>query len=106
MYAIIELQGKQYRVSPGTVVRTDKIDAQVGDSIRIEHVLFLHDGKKGLWGEPYLKNVILNGELESHEKGKKVIVATYKRRKGYHRKLHHRQQYSFIKIGSFQKSEK
>ena len=33
MYAIIENGNKQYKVSEGDVVRVEKLDAQVGDTV-------------------------------------------------------------------------
>ena len=38
MYAVIATGGKQYRVSEGTVVRVEKLDAEAGASIEFDKV--------------------------------------------------------------------
>ena len=43
MYAIIETGGKQYKVSNGDLVKIEKIDAKVGDSVNFDKVLAFND---------------------------------------------------------------
>ena len=45
MYAVVKSGGKQYRVSAGDVLRVEKLDAQVGDTVTFDDVLLLSDGK-------------------------------------------------------------
>jgi large subunit ribosomal protein L21 len=49
-------------------------------------------------GEPYVKGAKVQAVLEDQVKDKKVVVYKYKRRKGYHKKQGHRQQYSIIRV--------
>jgi len=36
MYAVIKTGGKQYRVSPGDMLKVESIEAQIGDTINFE----------------------------------------------------------------------
>ena len=39
VFAIVETGGKQYKVSKGTVLRVEKLDAAVGDEVVFDRVL-------------------------------------------------------------------
>ena len=41
MFAIIESGGRQVKVIPGSIIEVDRIDAQPGDEVSIDRVLFL-----------------------------------------------------------------
>ena len=41
MYAIIKTGGKQYKVSEGDLVRVEKLNAEVGESVSFEDVLLV-----------------------------------------------------------------
>ena len=41
MYAIIKTGGKQYKVSEGDLVRVEKLNAEIGDSVSFEDVLLI-----------------------------------------------------------------
>jgi len=45
MFAVIETGGKQYRVTPGDLLRVERLDIKEGDLIKIEKVLAVGDGK-------------------------------------------------------------
>ena len=51
-----------------------------------------------LIGAPYLADSKVKAELVAEVKGPKVISFKYKKRKGYRRKVGHRQSYSRVKI--------
>ena len=46
-------------------------------------------------GTPYVDGATVKGEVVKEVKGEKIHVIKYKRRKGYRRKIGHRQQYAF-----------
>ncbi len=101
MYAVIRTGGKQYKVSPGDELRVERLKGvQPGEEISIEDVLLLRDEDKTLINP---KGVRVKALVEGEEKGKKIIVFTYKRRKNYKRKLGHRQIYTKLKILSIEK---
>ncbi|CAG8624263.1 8400_t:CDS:2, partial [Paraglomus occultum] len=52
------------------------------------------------FGQPYLSNAQLVGEVIKHGLKKKIVIMKYKRKKRYKKKLGYRQQYTAIKIVS------
>ena len=51
-------------------------------------------------GTPYLEGASVKGEIVEATLGDKIHVVKYKRRKGYRRKIGHRQKYLAIRIDS------
>jgi large subunit ribosomal protein L21 len=98
MYAIIETGGKQYRVEKNDVIDIELVDTAQDGKIEFAQVLFLNDGASLKIGAPYLAQGIVKAELVAEVKGPKVVAFKYKKRKGYRRKVGHRQRYSRIKI--------
>ena len=98
MQAVIVTGGKQFRVSEGDVIKVEKIEKKVGDKIDFEPIL-VSDEETVSMDKDHLKDAKVHGEVVSQTKGKKVIVFKKKRRKGYSRKIGHRQLLTEVKIG-------
>lgn len=99
MYAVIETGGKQYKVENGDVIYVEKLDAEDGASVDFKVVaVSTDDGIKV--GAPYVDGAAVTGEVVKSGKGKKIIVATYKPKKGEKRKMGHRQPYTKVEIKS------
>lgn len=98
MYAVIKTGGKQYRVTPGDEVRFERLQGEVGDSVTFDQILLTSDGEKVKVGHPYLDNSKVIGRITRQGKNRKIIVFKYKRRKGYRRKLGHRQHFTLVSI--------
>ena len=82
MYAIIETGGKQIRVEKDAVIFVEKLDANEGDTVTFDKVLYA-DGK---FGKPFVE-------------GKKITIVKYKPKKSStRRKQGHRQPYTRVKI--------
>ena len=97
MYAVIETGGKQYRVQKGDLVRVEKLAATSGDKITVP-VLLVADGTNVKVGKPTVASAEVVATVQGNEKGKKLIVFKYRRRKGYRRKNGHRQEYTAVRI--------
>jgi len=104
MYAVIKSGGKQYRVSPGYVVRVELLNQDVGASVQFREVLTLHDGEKIVLGTPQIPNALVSGTVVENGKAKKVIVFKYKRKKQYRVFRGHRQRYCAVKISEIRAS--
>ena len=99
MYAVIETGGKQYKVANGDVIYVEKLNAEDNATVDFKVVaLSTEDGLKV--GAPYVEGATVAGEVVKSGKGKKIIVATYKPKKGEKRKLGHRQPYTKVEIKS------
>ena len=99
MYAVFASGGKQHRVEIGSLIDVEKLDAEVGDSVTFPSVLAVSDDDGKLeTGSPYLENTAVTGEIIQQARAKKTIVFKSKRRKGYKRKLGHRQSFTRVKI--------
>ena len=98
MYAIFESGGKQYRVSPGDTLDIEKLAASVGDEVELTDVLMVVDGESVKVGTPTIENAAIVGHVLDHVKGEKIHVFKSKKRKGYRRKIGHRQKYIRLQI--------
>ncbi len=96
MYAIIATGGKQYKVAEGDVIKIEKINAEVNDTVTFDQVIAVSDETLKV-GED-VANVTVTATVVEHGKAKKVIVYKYKRKTGYHKKNGHRQAYTQVKI--------
>ncbi|AXF55780.1 50S ribosomal protein L21 [Salicibibacter kimchii] len=101
MYAIIETGGKQIKVEEGQSIFVEKLPAEAGEEVTFDKVLLV-GGDETKVGAPYVDGAQVAGKVEKNDKGKKIIVYKFKRRKGYRRKQGHRQPYTKVTIGSIQ----
>ncbi len=99
-YAIVEIAGKQYKVSPGDKITVDRLSGQAGDTIKLDRVLLSVDQDQILLGRPYLKNSTLTATIDSHSRGSKVRVAKFKAKSRYRRIQGHRQNHTTLIISS------
>lgn len=100
MYAVIKTGGKQYRVSPGDILRVETLDAEEGASVNLDHVLMVGDGSSVTVGTPLVSDAAVVATVVSHGRAKKVRIIKFKRRKHYRRQMGHRQNFTELKITS------
>ena len=96
MYAIFDNGGKQYKVAVGDLIKVEKLDAKVGDTVEFPVVMTadetsIHVGKE-------VEGVKVKAEVVLQGKDKKIIVFKYKPKKNERKKQGHRQPYTQIKI--------
>jgi len=100
-YAIIRTGGKQFRVSPGDVVRVPTLaDKSEGDKIEFNEVLVSGDSNGTRIGVPTIAGARVTATVVKNGRGPKIIVFKFKRRKHYKRTKGHRQGFTAIKIDS------
>ncbi len=101
-YAVIKSGGKQYRVTPGDVVQVEKLAAAVGTVVDLQPVLAV-GGESGFrLGTPALADVRVTGTVTEVIRGRKVISFKQKRRKGYSRKIGHRQHLTVCRVDAIE----
>ena len=98
MNAVVEISGKQFKVSKDIKLYVHRLDAKEGAKVSFENVLLLDNGKKLLVGTPNVKGASVEAKVLKHLKDDKVIVFKKKRRKGYRVKNGHRQALTEIVI--------
>jgi large subunit ribosomal protein L21 len=99
MQAIIKTGGKQYIVKPGDVVKVEKLGGNSGDVVEFKEVLMVSDENGTVKvGSPFVDGASVRGRILKNEKGEKIIVFKFKRRKNYRRKRGHRQIYTHVEI--------
>lgn len=98
VYALVEIKGKQYRVRPGAEVVVDRLAAPPAESLDLDSVLLLSDGARVLIGDPYVAGARVRARVAGEERGRKLRVATYRRRKRTQRTIGHRQRFTRLVI--------
>jgi large subunit ribosomal protein L21 len=98
MFAIINIKGKQYRITENQRLFVPKLSEKTGAKVTFPEVLvYSKDDKTFEIGSPSLK-INVQATVLNHIKDDKVIVFKKKRRKGYKRTRGHRQEYTEIEI--------
>uniref|UniRef100_A0A7C5AMD1 Large ribosomal subunit protein bL21 n=1 Tax=Desulfobacca acetoxidans TaxID=60893 RepID=A0A7C5AMD1_9BACT len=98
MFAIVQTGGKQYRVSPGDILRVERLPGERGDEVSLEQVLLVAQSEEVQVGQPLVPGARVLAEILRQGKAKKIMVFKKKRRKNYRRKQGHRQLYTAIQI--------
>lgn len=98
MYAIVEINGKQYRAEQGKKLTVDRIEADQGSSLSLDKVLLVSQDEAVTVGTPYVAGVTVKAVVEEEVKGDKVIVFKYKPKKDYRRTQGHRQPYTVLSV--------
>lgn len=100
MYAIIQINGQQFKVEAGKNIFVHHIVAsEAGQEVEIEDVLLVDKDGAITVGTPTVEGAKVVAEVKTPlVKGEKVIVFHKKRRKDYQKKNGHRQQFSEITI--------
>ena len=97
-FAIIETGGKQYKVSASKILEVEKLDAEIGKTVKFENVLLLNDDKNTEVGSPNIKGASVEAKLLDNVKDRTVLVFHKRRRKHSRKKNGHRQRHSKIQI--------
>ena len=98
MYAILETGGKQYKVSEGDTVEIERLATDAGQTVTFDRVLLVNKDEGATVGTPVVENASVTGEVVAHKRGDKVKTFKFKRRKGYHKTIGHRQELTVVKI--------
>ena len=98
MHAVFQTGGKQYRVAPGDSVLIEKVPGNQGDSVTFDKIIMTSDGEQVSVGRPYLESARVTGRIVRQGKARKVIAFKFRRRKGYRKKIGHRQQFTQVQI--------
>ena len=100
-YAVVETGGKQYRVEVGTTFDIERLPAQTGNEVEIAEVLAVSDGQALRIGRPYVEGArVVFTVVADDKRGEKLVNFKKRRRKGYERKVGHRQELTTVTVKS------
>ena len=102
MYAIVEINGQQFKAEQGKKLFINHIrEAEEGQTVEFDKVLLVDNEGAVTVGTPTVEGAKVVCEVVTPlVNGDKVIVLKMKRRKYYHKKNIHRQQYTQVEIKS------
>ena len=101
-FAVISTGGRQVKVSPGDVVRVDRIGSTEGEKVTFDRVLVIGGDGGPQVGTPNVEGASVTATVLGERRDRKVIVFKKKRRKGYRRTNGHRQDYTLVRIDDIQ----
>ena len=97
-YAVIETGGKQYRVMQGSVLDVELLDAEPGTEVELDRVLAVSNGSALTVGTPTVDGATVKVSVVDEHRGVKTVSFKKKKRKGYTRKVGHRQELMKIRV--------
>src|ERR1700761_2792289 len=97
MYAIIADSGKQFKVTSGDTILIDRHD-YAEKTITFDRVLLVGGEGAAKVGAPLVAGATVTADVLGEVKAKKIQSVKYKRRKGFHKTIGHRQKYTSVRI--------
>ena len=91
MYAIVLTGGKQYKVEQDTIIKVEKLDANVGDSVELDVLMISDNGAVKVGND-------IKAEVIAQDKAKKINIFKYKAKKNIRKRQGHRQPFTALKI--------
>ncbi len=105
MEAIIQSDGRQYKVVEGATVDVDyREELKEGSSLEFSDVLYVTKDGDSTVGTPTISGAKVVGTVVGHVRGPKLVVMNFRRRKNSRRRVGHRQSYTRVKIDRIEAS--
>jgi large subunit ribosomal protein L21 len=102
MEAVIATGGKQYRVSPGQVIKVERLGKDKGAAVEFDRVLLVNKDGQVTVEPAALASARVTGEVLGEKKDRKILVVKFKRRKNYRRRRGHRQIMARVRINTIE----
>ena len=96
-YAVIQIGGKQFKVSEGDVLKLER-----QNELNID-VLMHSENENVLIGQPFVEDIEVEASILVNKLDKKVVVGRYRSKSRYRKLKGHRQPISMIQIESIHK---
>ena len=97
-YAVIRTGGKQYRVTPGDLLRVERLAGDVGAAVEFTEVLLTADDGAIRVGTPLVEGARVRGQIVAQGRDRKILIFKKKRRKNYRRRRGHRQTITTVRV--------
>ena len=98
MYAIIEEGGKQHKVTSGDTIQIDRQVSGEEKTVTFDRVLLVGGEGEPRVGTPVVSGATVTADVLGPVKGPKIRTVKYKRRKGYHKTIGHRQKMLNVRV--------
>jgi large subunit ribosomal protein L21 len=98
IYAIVDIDGKQYKVAPKQTLEVERLGVSEGDTFELDRVLFIGGDGSTVVGTPTIQGARVTATSLGEAKGEKTIVFKYKPKVRYRNKRGHRQIHTTIRI--------
>ena len=98
MYAIVDIQGQQFKVEKDQKVFVHRLEGEEGSSISFNNVLLIDNEGVVSVGAPNVSGALISAKILAHVRGDKVLVFKKNRRKGYQKLNGHRQDLTQILV--------
>jgi len=99
MFAVIRTGGKQYRVTPNTVLKVEKLEAEAGASVTFTDVLAVGSEGGLMLGAPVIAGASVTATVIAQDRLDTVIIFKKRRRQNSRRKNGHRQHVTVLRVG-------
>ena len=100
MYAIVTTGGKQYKVEQDAIIKVEKLDAKVDDTVELD-VIMVKKENDVLVGNPVAGAKVV-AKVVAQAKAKNILVFKYKSKKNERKRQGHRQPYTALQIVSIE----
>ncbi|MBT3249969.1 MAG: 50S ribosomal protein L21 [Candidatus Pacebacteria bacterium] len=97
-YAIVQISGRQVKVSEGDKLTLDRLDQEEGQEFQNKEVLMISDDKTHQIGTPLLEKASVTFKVTENGRSKKIRVAKFRAKSKYRRVYGHRQPQSTIEV--------
>jgi large subunit ribosomal protein L21 len=98
MYAIVNINGIQTKVTPDALIDVPRLSGDPGRTLTFDQVLMIGDGDRISVGQPYVKGASLTAEVVEHFRGSKIRIFKFKRRKGYRKRRGYRDDCTRLRV--------
>ncbi|MGP1939666.1 MAG: 50S ribosomal protein L21 [Arsenophonus sp. ET-DL9-MAG3] len=98
MYAVFQSGAKQYRVTESQIIRLEKLDIVIDETIEFNKVLMIADNNNIKIGSPFVEGIKVKAKVIAHGRSEKIKIIKFRRRKHSRKQQGHRQWFTDIKI--------
>ena len=98
MYAIVNINGIQTRITPDEVISVPRLAGEPGVKLTFDQLLIVGDGDRIAVGQPYVKGAKATVEVLEHLRGPKLRIFKFKRRREYRRRRGHRDELTRLRV--------
>lgn len=101
MFAVVEIGGKQFKVSQGDLIEVDRLPEEEGKTVKFDTVLLYGETEKSAKiGKPYVEGAFVEAKVLEHAKANKIRVVKFIAKKRHKKSYGHRQPLSKLEITS------